>query len=228
MHGEKEMSSAPRVICTLIHASFLGIAAWIYFGGGIESIQIFLGIETAESGNTLRRLVLLLFGIVIFVRMYITLFYFLKRSFDWSEFGGVMFALFLYQVVFALLGGGEKNPLDFIDYGAIAVFVIGSYLNTGAELQRHRFKANQENQGVLYTQGLFRYARHINYFGDSLWVTAWAVLTRNIWSYIIPVWLTAMFIFFFIPALTKHLRARYGKEYEEWSHTTKAFIPFVY
>lgn len=215
-------------MCTLVHLGFLGISAWIYFGGGNEVISGWFGGESAPPGNRLRLLVFISFGIVLFGRMNITLFYLLKRRFGWSELRGVLFALFAYQIGFALLGGREASPVGAVDILAIAIFLIGSYFNTGSELQRMRFKDKPEHQGLLFTQGLFRYARHINYFGDTLWVTAWAIMTRNLWSFIIPFTLAAAFVTAFIPALTKHLKSRYGEQFEAWAKTTKAFIPFVY
>jgi protein-S-isoprenylcysteine O-methyltransferase Ste14 len=228
MHGEQETSHATRTVCALLHLAFLGIAGWIYFAGGAEIISGWFSGEPAPAGDLARRIVLFSFGIVLFLRMNLAFFYLLRRKFGWDEFGGVLFALFVYQVLFAMLGASTHTPIGALDVVAIAIFLVGSYLNTGAEWQRKRFKDKPANQGVLYTQGLFRYARHINYFGDTLWVTAWAVLTRNIWSVIIPVALAAAFVFAFIPSLTKHLQARYGEQYEAWTKNTKAFIPFIF
>ena len=140
MHGEQETSNAPRMTCTLIHVALLGVAAWIYFGGGNEFISGWLTDEPTPSGDLTRRIVLFSFGIALFLRINLTLFYLLKRRFDWAELGGVVFALFLYQVVFALLGGRETGPMDLLDIVAIAIFLFGGYLNTGSELQRKRFK----------------------------------------------------------------------------------------
>ena len=143
MHGEQEVSNAPRVTCTVVHCAFVGFVAWLYFGSG-------------------------------------------------------------YQIV------------------------LGSFLNTGSEIQRYFFKNNPAHKGVLYTGGMSSLARHINYFGDSLWVTAWAILTRNIWSIFIPILITAMFVFVFIPSLTKHLKSHYGEDFDAWAKRTKAFVPFLY
>jgi protein-S-isoprenylcysteine O-methyltransferase Ste14 len=228
MHGEEEHSYATRRVCTLLHLVFLGIAGWIYFAGGIEVISGWLGGEPAPAGNVTRRIALFSCGIILFIRMNLAFFYLLRRKFGWEEFGGVLFALFVYQVVFAMLGARENTPIGALDIVAIVLFLVGSYFNTGAEWQRKRFKDKPENQGKLYTQGLFRYARHINYFGDTLWVTAWAILTRNNWSFIIPVALAAAFLFAFIPSLTKHLKERYGEQYESWAKHTKAYIPFIF
>jgi protein-S-isoprenylcysteine O-methyltransferase Ste14 len=228
MHGEQEHSYTTRIICTLLHLVFLGVAAWIYFAGGVEVISGWLGSEPVSAGDLTRRIILFSFGIILLLRISIGFFYLLKRRFDWEEFGGVAFALFVYQVVFALLGARANMPINALDIAAIALFLIGSYFNTGGEWQRKRFKDNPKNRGKLYTQGLFRYSRHINYFGDTLWVTAWAILTRNVWSFIIPVALAAAFVFAFIPSLEKHLKARYGVQYAAWAKRTKAYIPFIF
>jgi protein-S-isoprenylcysteine O-methyltransferase Ste14 len=75
---------------------------------------------------------------------------------------------------------------------------------------------------------LFRYARHINYFGDTLWVVGWAMVTYNPWSALVPAALATGFVFFFILALTAHLKQKYGDQYDEWTKTTKKFVPFLY
>jgi protein-S-isoprenylcysteine O-methyltransferase Ste14 len=228
MHGEQEHSYTARTVCTVLHFVFLAVAGWIYCAGGAEVISGWFSGEPVPAGNVVRRIVLFSFGVVLFIRMNLAFFYFLKRKFDWEEFGGVPFALFVYHIVFALLGVWNDTPIGALDIGAIALFLVGSYFNTGAEWQRKRFKDKPENRGRLYTQGLFRYARHINYFGDTLWVTAWAVVTRNIWSFIIPVALAAAFVFAFIPSLAKHLKVRYGAQYASWAKHTKTYIPFVF
>lgn len=228
MHGQQEISSTPRVVCTCLHAAFLTVAAWIYFGGGATVLLGWAGPQWTQPGDAGRRMLLLFLGIVIFVRMTLTLFVLLRRRFDWSEAGGVIFALFVYQVGFALLAAGEPSPLDLFDLAAVCFFLLGSGLNTGSEMQRKSFKADPRNQGRLYTGGLFRLARHINYFGDALWVGAWAFITRNPVSAVVPVALSLGFVFGFIPSLSKHLRSRYGEQYEDWERRSKAFIPFVY
>ena len=228
MHGKQETSQIPRVTCTALHAVMVVGAAWIYFGGGAEFLSSLVVRPCPDPGDFGQRVVLICFATVVFVRITVTFFILLKRRFPWSEFWGVTTALFAYQVVFAVLALGETQPLGVPDLAAIALFLFGSYLNTGSELQRKRFKQDPQNRGKLYTDGLFRYARHINYFGDFLWVASWALVTRNLWALAIPILLAMGFIFGFIPPLTKHLRAKYGKEFDDWEKCTKAFIPFVY
>jgi protein-S-isoprenylcysteine O-methyltransferase Ste14 len=228
MHGEQEISNAPRVACSVIHFVFVAFVAWLYFGSGYQTVVGIFGHTGTVAGNQQRLFVMFSFSLVLFVRLLFTLFVFLKRRFDWKEFGGVIFALFVYQIIFALLGVGEEKPLDWLDVIGIALFVLGSFLNTGSEIQRYFFKQDPAHKGVLYTGGLFSLARHINYFGDCLWVTAWAILTGNIWSIFMPILITAMFLFVFIPSLTKHLKSHYGEDFDAWAKRTRVFVPFLY
>ncbi len=228
MHGQRETSYGPRVTCTLVHGAFLIFAAWLYFGAGDTAIFQWFSLGEPSTGSFARRVVLFSFGVMLFLRMSLEFFYLLKRKFGWDELGGVLFALLVYQVGFALMGVSTSTGIGIVDIVAIVMFVIGSYLNTGSELQRKKFKENPANKGRLYTEGLFGYARHINYLGDILWVTAWAIVTRNVWATAVPVALTAGFTFAFIPSLSRHLQRRYGEQYEEWAKTTKALIPFIY
>lgn len=226
-HGDIETSQVPRLVWVAFHLAFVGVVGWVCFGGGLEEIGRWFGASWA-AGDSGRRIVLMVFSVVLWIRMTTTAFVFLRRKFGWDEAGAVIFAVFLYQVVFAVLGANEAAPLGPIDYGAIALFALGSYLNTGSEYQRKKFKEKPENKGKLYTGGLFRLARHINYFGDTCWVAAWAIVTRDIWSAIMPAMLGVSFPLAFIPQLSKHLREHYGEQFIEWEKRSKKFIPFVY
>lgn len=228
MHGQRETSLLPRITTTVVHAALLAVGGWICFHDGSRVVFEWLGATVPPDGNPTRHLVLFVFGVVLFIRMTFVLFVLLERRFDWSEMGGVLFALFLYQIVFALLGSGAGEPLGALDALGILLYLGGSAVNSGSELQRRHFKSQPENRGRLYTGGLFHYARHINYFGDSLWITGWAIVTRSLWSIPIPIFITGLFLFAFIPSLTRHLRDRYGSQFESWAAETKAFFPFVY
>lgn len=94
-------------------------------------------------------------------------------------------------------------------------------LNTGSELMRDNWKKNPENKGKLYTTGLFKYAMHINFFGDLLWVTAYAIVTRNGYSLLIPAFLFCLFAFYNIPKLDRYLAAKYGKAFDEYRKKLK-------
>jgi protein-S-isoprenylcysteine O-methyltransferase Ste14 len=227
MHGERETSNKTRIALLIGHAILLGIAVWILFGGGISLIGNWFGIVLLP-GDSLRRTLLLIFGIILFIRITITGFYLLKRKIGWSEMGGILAALLLYQIGYAICGAAEGASIGLYDYIAIFVFVLGSLINTVSELQRKHFKDQPENKGKLYTRGLFRLSRHINYFGDTLWTIGWAILTLNWWAAIMPILCTLNFVVFMIPLLTNYLEERYQEQFQAWREKTKKFIPFIY
>ncbi len=120
-----------------------------------------------------------------------------------------------------------KAP-DWIDYLGILVFIHGCVFNTSGEIQRNIWKRKPENTAKIYTQGFFKYSMHINYFGDLLWVTGYAIITQNWYSILIPAFLFGFFAFYNIPMLDKYLHDKYDGNFEEYAKKTKRLIPFVY
>jgi len=189
------------------------------------------GIATAwllNSPGSLRHFVLLGCVWLYLIRQFITLFVFIKRAVGWSEVAQVGPFLFFIQVFFGFLGSRAQTPWRLIDGIALALYLIGSTLGSVSELQRNRWKAYPENKGHLYTQGLFRWSMHINYFADTLLFTGFALLTTSPWALLLPLLMTLMFVFIHIPLLDRHLAQKYGAEFDAWARTTKKFIPFLY
>lgn len=69
---------------------------------------------------------------------------------------------------------------------------------------------------------------HINYFGDELLFTGYALLTGIAWALLVPLVMAAGFVFFNIPQIDKHLREHYGSDFEGYARRTKKFLPFLY
>ncbi len=227
MHGIKETSNTLRIVWFVSHSIFLYIAYLICFDDKLLWLDSILDVDF-QGGNFYRRCCLWGFGVLMYIRMNLTTFHLLKRKMPIEELFGVIIGCAVYQIGFVLLGGWQSSPLSLLDVFGILLFIIGSYINTYSELQRKRFKDDPNNNGKLYTQGLFKYARHINYFGDICWVTGWAIVTNNIWSMFIPISLTLGFIFLFIPELSRYLETNYVDEYLDWKKQTKKLIPFIY
>ena len=101
-------------------------------------------------------------------------------------------------------------------------------LGTGSEYSRHVWKARPENWGHLYTEGLFQYSRHINYFGDLLLFGGFAMLTRQAWTGVVPLAMGLSFVLILIPAHDAYLASRYGAEFDDYARHTKKLIPLVY
>jgi steroid 5-alpha reductase family enzyme len=161
-------------------------------------------------------------------RMSLTLFYLMKRHMGWAEVSTIPIAFALYYVGFAVLVLPHSAPLGGWDCFAAALFVVGCYLNTGSELARDRFKKSPANKGKLYVCGLFSLSRHINFFGDLLWVSAYAIVAHTVWAAIIPIYTLCFFGFFNAPALDRHLVDHYGEQYRAYAARTKMLIPFIW
>lgn len=221
MYGSANKSWPQRLVIIAYECVFLVLVYWFLFLAGNEFLHL-------PEGDFQRRVLLYGFCLVVFLRMSFMVVYLLKRGITWRETVSVSFAFALYYIGFSLLGGTNDQPLDWIDGIAVFIFLAGSVINTLSEVLRNHWKRDSQNKGKLYTGGLFRYAIHINYFGDFVWVCGFALLTRNAWAGLIPIFLFFMFIFFNIPEHDRYLRGKYGSDFEKYEQTTKKFIPYIY
>jgi protein-S-isoprenylcysteine O-methyltransferase Ste14 len=180
-------------------------------------------------GDLIRRIILLSCSIIYLLRLFFTMFVFLKRKVPWLEEAipiSILIALVLFA--FAYVGGKNDKSINIIDIIGIFLYLCGSFLNTYSEYERNTWKKKPENKGLLYTGGLFKYSMHINYFGDVILFTGFAMITQTIYMFLIPFFMTLNFIFFLIPALDAYLKKKYGREFIEYSKRSKKFIPFIY
>lgn len=227
LYGKKDKSIAQKTVIIILETIILAASGWILFGGGYHAIFT-KSTVTVTPDQSLRHTFLFIFNCIIYARMLITIGYLVKRHLPWAEAIDIPFAFAVYYIGFALLGYPADKSFGLPEIFAVLIFLTGSFLNTFSELQRDRWKKNPENKGHLYTTGLFKYSMHINFFGDFLWVSAYAIMTRNWYSTIIPVAIFCFFAFYNIPMLDKHLASHYGEEFEDYRKKTKKFVPFIY
>jgi len=175
-----------------------------------------------------RRLLILAFSAITYARMSVTLFHLMRRAMPWQEALTLPFAFALYYLGFALLVLPSTAPLDAWDGLAVLLFATGGVLNTGSELARARFKADTAHAGQLYTSGLFSLSMHINFFGDVVWIAAYAMVARTPWAWLIPLFTLSFFAFYNVPMLDRHLAAHYGAQFDAYRARTKRLIPFVW
>lgn len=221
MYGSTKRSWPQRLMVIAGECACLLIAYWFLFMGGNDAMHL-------PEGDFGRDVALFALSVATFLRMGCMVLYLLRRGMQWGEVWGVLFAFAVYYIGFSILGGIQDKPLDGVDLLAIFLFVAGSVINSASEWLRDRWKKDPENQGKVYTGGLFRYATHINYFGDIVWVCGFALLTRNIWAAIVPLFLILMFVFLNIPQHDRYLRGKYGEAFAAYEKKTKKLIPFIY
>ena len=217
--NEKSPSIAQKI--SIITWYIVCVIVAVYF-------TFFKGNEAEQFVNTERQVALFACAVIYVVRAAITLFVFVKRKIPWWEaaWGGSILGIVLF--FFLYYGLLETKPLGIADLVGILLYLTGSYIGTASEYSRHIWKARSENQGHLYVEGLFKYARHINYFGDLLLFLGFAILTNQLWTVFVPLGMGLNFVLMIIPAHDAYLASRYGGEYTKFAQRTRKLIPFLY
>jgi hypothetical protein len=217
--GEKSLSMGPKVAITSWYALCVAVAVLLTFSASMD---------LNRPGSPSRQVALLACVVIYVVRAAYTLFVFVKRKIPWWEavWGGGIIGCVLF---FFLLGGlRAPQPIGPVDQVGLLFYIVGSYIGTASEHSRHIWKVRPENQGRLYTAGLFSYSRHINYLGDLLLFSGCAVLTRQLWTGIVPLAMGLNFALVIIPAHDAYLAARYGSEFDHYARQTKKLVPLLY
>lgn len=227
MYGEYDKSVGPKIALTTLHALGLCVSAWLLLGNGLAVLARWTG-RGFVPGRPINRALVFACGAVYFARICFTSFYLIKRKFGWGEAVGVGLYAACVHGFFAFLGSMNLKPLGWLTYVAAFVYFLGSYLNAVSEFLRKRWKEDSRHRGQLYTEGLFRYSRHINYFGDELLFIGYALLTGSLWALIVPALMVFGFTFVNIPMLEAYLEKKYGAEFEAYALRTKKFVPYVY
>jgi protein-S-isoprenylcysteine O-methyltransferase Ste14 len=227
MHGECDQTLTPRIFLAVILAAAVAMTGWLLLGGGLEALRTHWGTGWTLA-SPLRRWLVFGAAFVYFLRVLITAFYLLKRKMGWGEAVLIAVWIAIIDLLFALLGGCNPRAVGLATWLGVILYAGGSFLNTGSELQRKKWKEQPGNKGHLFTGGFFRYSMHINYFGDELLFTGYAVLTGQAWALLVPLVMLAGLLFFNIPELDRHLGAHYGAEFEAYARCTRRFVPFLY
>jgi steroid 5-alpha reductase family enzyme len=107
---------------------------------------------------------------------------------------------------------------------AISLNAFGTFFVFAGDMQK--FTALKLRPGELITDGLFRLSRNVNYFGEFLVYTGFALLAM-VWFAFLP--LAAFIITFWIPNMVrkdKVLAALPG--FPEYKKNTRSFFPFIF
>lgn len=155
------------------------------------------------------------------------------KAWWWRSF----FKVFILQgillwVISAPLIAAQISPLPsrltVLDGAAVVVWLIGFFFEAVGDAQLVRFKANAANKGMVLNQGVWRYTRHPNYFGDSAQWWAYyliALAAGGWWTIFSPILMTVLLMRVSgVTLLEKSLETRPG--YKEYVEQTSAFVPW--
>lgn len=226
LYSQQSRSIPQKTLIIAVEIALLYVAWRLLFGDWGASFAQWMG--WPSGGAPERRAAIFIFHLVVFARITLMMLVFLKRRIPVEEAIGVPLAFGAYFVGFSLFALRTPGPLGVAGILGIVLFVLGSFFNTGSELQRHLWKRHPENRGHIYTGGLFSWSMHINYFGDVLWVSGYALVSGNPWAALVPIALFCMFAFYNAPKLDRHLAEHYGAEFEAYARSTRKLVPFIY
>lgn len=147
-----------------------------------------------------------------------------KSLFIVFAFQGVLMWVVSLPLQQAILRGGA---LGIVDAVATALFVAGLYFETVGDWQLVRFKAQPGNRGRVMDEGLWRYTRHPNYFGDFLvwWGLYGLALAAGAWWTVVGP-LVMSFLLLRVSGVTlleQGMKSRPG--YEDYVRRTSPFFP---
>lgn len=114
------------------------------------------------------------------------------------------------------------------------LWIAGFTIEAVADHQKYAFKSAPENAGRFMNRGLWKYARHPNYFGEILawWglgIIALPFLSGSRLLYLVgPVFITVLLLFVSgIPLLEKSWEAKWGgdPDFQAYKSSTRLLVP---
>ncbi len=130
------------------------------------------------------------------------------------------------------LGQIQTTPasLGVLAWAGTALAIIGILFESIGDHQMARFKARPDSHGKVMDQGLWRYTRHPNYFGDAcVWWGLYLIAAETsygMWSFFGPLLLTWTLVKWSGAALLERRLKRSRPGYEEYLQRTSAFFPW--
>ena len=154
-------------------------------------------------------------------------------SWWWRSF----FKVFLFQGILLWIisaplllahAGIKPQYLTALDWLGVILWVIGFYFEAVGDLQLKRFLARPENKGKIMNQGVWRYTRHPNYFGDSAQWWGFYLIAASAggwWTIFSPILITFLLVRVSGAALLeKSMSKKPG--YRQYMASTSGFIPW--
>lgn len=228
--SDKESHPIPRLVFSIVRALDPYFQSLLIFHGFGHQFLSQFGLTTVPAGAKGKVLVAMAAGCAL--KQIINMVYILETKINYSAAIGIC----IYNTVLNSIASisaiyyGPSIDLGNLQYAGITLFTTGILAELISELQRKRFKDRPENQGKLYTGGLFSLARHINYGGYTLWRTGIALTSGNYW------WAALQFSFHLwyftnkgIPDVAGYCSKRYGDEWKKFERDVpNTLLPYIW
>ena len=123
----------------------------------------------------------------------------------------------------------SEVALNIFDYIGIALWIIGMFFQVIGDFQLAKFKSNPKNKGKVLADGVWRYTRHPNYFGEScIWFGYGfiGIATGAWWVIISPMLMTYLLVKVTGAALLESDISDRRPAYKSYIKSTNRFIPW--
>lgn len=127
------------------------------------------------------------------------------------------------------VGQTDESPLGLLSYVGVMIWMVGFLFESVGDYQLAKFKSDAPGEGKVMDQGLWRYTRHPNYFGNALiW---WGIFlvsasSSTLWLAMSPIVMTYLLLKVSGVALLERSLASRSQEYRDYVGRTSAFIPW--
>lgn len=139
--------------------------------------------------------------------------------------------LFMFMIALPfILEGGDSARVNVVLFGlGLLIFMTGFAFESVGDAQLKAFIRDPANKGKIMTNGLWRYTRHPNYFGEAtLWWGIFLIARSGGVSpaaILGPVTITMLLLFVSgVPLLERDMKNREG--YPEYAQKTSIFFPW--
>lgn len=119
-------------------------------------------------------------------------------------------------------------PWQALDAAGMALALFGACYEAIADLQLARFRSDPSHEGKVMDQGLWRYSRHPNYFGECcVWWGLWlvALSAGAWWTVVSPVLMTVLLLRVSGVTLLESTIGDRRPAYADYVRRTNAFVP---
>ncbi|MBC7981735.1 DUF1295 domain-containing protein [Candidatus Parcubacteria bacterium] len=137
--------------------------------------------------------------------------------------------LFLIVLPVLVINKNMENSIGIVDGIGLIIWIIGFVFESVGDRQLAVFIKNPENKGKLMKEGLWKYTRHPNYFGEvTMWWGIWIIsLSADmVWFSVLgPLTITILILKISgIPLLEKKMKE--NPDFAEYASKTSMFIPW--
>jgi len=142
---------------------------------------------------------------------------------------GAVMILVALPIIFTNSAPVPTNPIPVFTRVGALMWLVGFYFEAIGDWQLMKFKSKPQNNGKVMDQGLWRYTRHPNYFGEAMmWWGIYVIALTNIaawYTFIGPLFIT--FSLLKISGVTL-LEKKYkgNPEYQAYQKKTSSFVPW--